>query len=186
MNKEQHRLRPTGWRAITCQIRGPNLYKKPCLHLFFLNLVYTLVLTIPIPSKYHSRDLSGAVEGKSSPPRRRGAPRLPPREEAEWGEEGAVVGGGICPAARCCSGRPAGHRRRSTAPPATTADAWPREREVLERTSEKRKRREMGDGKGKGKDVPVGPTTSTCTVEQEAYEVLHLRKRGTAKISGAL
>ena len=56
MNKEQHRLRPTGCRAITYQIKGPNLYKNPCLHLFYLNLAYTLVPTIPIPSKYRSRD----------------------------------------------------------------------------------------------------------------------------------
>nr|BAC05649.1 OJ1005_B10.14 [Oryza sativa Japonica Group] len=57
MNKEQHRLRPTGCRAITCNIMGLNLYKNLCLHLFYLNLAYTLVPTIPIPSKYRSRDI---------------------------------------------------------------------------------------------------------------------------------
>ncbi len=42
-------------RAIICQIRGLNLYKNPCLHLFYLNVAYTLVSTISIPYKYHSR-----------------------------------------------------------------------------------------------------------------------------------
>jgi hypothetical protein len=56
MNKEQHRHQLTGCRVITCKIRDPNLYKNPCLHLFYLDLAYILVPMIPIPSKYSSRD----------------------------------------------------------------------------------------------------------------------------------
>nr|AAN04182.1 Putative retroelement [Oryza sativa Japonica Group]AAP52301.1 retrotransposon protein, putative, Ty3-gypsy subclass [Oryza sativa Japonica Group] len=36
---------------------APNLYKNPCLHLFYLNLAYILVPTIPILCKYRNRDI---------------------------------------------------------------------------------------------------------------------------------
>ncbi len=47
VNKEQHRLRPTGYRVITWPLRGPNLYKNPRPHLFYLSLAYILAPTIP-------------------------------------------------------------------------------------------------------------------------------------------
>ena len=64
MNKEATPASANRSRAITCQIRGPNLYKNPCLHLFYLDLTYTLVPMIPIPFKYHSRDLKHRQEDR--------------------------------------------------------------------------------------------------------------------------